>query len=216
MKKVHFAAVSATYIPPSVQSSPAYSLASISDSPALVYPRLLNEIGTSPVPSPPYQEMHIHFLLAFSPFGAPALQYDVSLEPFTSLEDQITSDTLNEPATEPQLARLTIINSHFPRPITITPSSHRTGYVTVADVFAAIWDHQRTCILPEDYKGLPSMDVVKQVDRAYYRRCRDSGDREGYERAQGIRMVDLLIGKSRFLGLSGTFHGSDVWELNVS
>jgi hypothetical protein len=168
------------------------------------------------MPSPPHEEMHIHFLLAFSPFGPPALRYNAAKDPFINLEDQITSDTFNEPATEPPLRRLTIVNSHLPRPIVVTPSSRRLPYITLADVFAAIYDHLRTCILPEDYKALPSMDVVKQVDMAYYKRCRDCGDRESYERGQGIRTVDLLMGKTRFLGLSGTFHGQDVWELNVS
>jgi len=220
MKKVHFAPVNATFWTPPVPSSPAASSSALSvssnQSPAVVYPRLPYELDASPLPSPPFEEMNIHFLLAFSPYGRPALQYDVSWLPSLLLEDQITTESLSEPATEPPLSRLSIIHPNLPRPIVVTATSRRLPFITVSDVFHAVYEYLRASILPEDYKGLPSMDVVKEVDMAYYRRCRECGDGEAHERAQGIRLVDLLMSKNRFLGLSGTFQGPDVWELNVA
>jgi hypothetical protein len=59
----------------------------------------------------------------------------------------------------------------------------------------------------------------QKVDYAYFARCRllsDENDRK-LEALQGVKRVDFLLGKTRFLGLSGPVDGAhQIWELNVS
>jgi hypothetical protein len=56
------------------------------------------------------------------------------------------------------------------------------------------------------------------VDKAYYRRCGciEDPDSRQLEESKGVKRVDFLMGRNRFLGLSGTLKGPDIWELNVS
>jgi hypothetical protein len=60
--------------------------------------------------------------------------------------------------------------------------------------------------------------VRRCVDNAYFRRCELLADEEErtMEALQGVKRVDFLGGKTRFLGLSGPVEGEHVWELNVS
>lgn len=178
----------------------------------MFHPRSSFELKPSPSPSPPLDEMHIHFLLAFAPFGAPAVQYDITHPPTYLLGTQVSLEAFHEPATEPPLPNLSIICPNLLSPINVI--SGDVGYVTVSDVLHAIHHELRLPTSNAEYKSLP-MDVIKDVDAAYYHRCRRSGD-ESRQLERGIKRVDFLMGKNRFFGLSGTLHGPDIWELNVS
>jgi len=73
-------------------------------------------------------------------------------------------------------------------------------------------------ILPAEYGSLPSQDAILDVNTAYYRRCGriEDFDSRRLEEGKGVKRVDFLMGRNRFLGLSGTLKGPDIWELNVS
>lgn len=224
-KRVHFATANASYSPIPPTPSPTHSMSSLPSlsapptpppvNPAVVYPRTPFESKRSPLPSPPPDEMHIHFLLAYSPFGAPATQFDVSLHPSIQLEDQVSFEAFSEPATEPPLTHLRILCPNLLWPIDVIPSK-RSVYVTVYDVFHALYHELRLSAHPTEYKKLPSLEATRDVDMAYYYRCGRSGDDEPRQRERGIKRVDFLMGRNRFLGLSGTLQGPDIWELNVS
>ncbi|KAF8069276.1 hypothetical protein FPV67DRAFT_1116718 [Lyophyllum atratum] len=221
-KRVQFAEVNASYSPGPSTPSPTHSLSSLpssSDPPTppvnltpMFHPRSPSELKPNPLPSPPLDEIHIHFLLAFAPFGAPAVQYDITQPPTLLLGHQISLQAFHEPATEPPLPNISILCPDLLSPIHVTSGDN--GCVTVSDILHAIYHELRLPTSTVEYKNLP-MDIVKDVDMAYYRRCRRSGD-EARQLERGIKRVDILMGKNRFFGLSGTFHGPDIWELNVA
>jgi hypothetical protein len=177
-------------------------------------------LGISPSPRQEHVPFpngaQIHSLLAFTPFAPPNVQYDVS-HPLHTINWQFTPWFLN-PATYPPLPALTVFCRHIAWPIAIFPSQP-TGYVSVIDVFTSVYTSLRLAVRRAEYDTLPSSDMRQKVDYAYLARCRllsDENDRK-LEALQGVKRVDFLLGKTRFLGLSGPVDGADqIWELNVS
>jgi hypothetical protein len=96
--------------------------------------------------------------------------------------------------------------------------SQLTGFVSVLDVFMSVHTSLRLAARRAEYDTLPSGDVRRGVDYAYFRRCGLLADEEErtMEALQGVKRVDFLEGKTRFLGLSGPIEGEHVWELNVA
>jgi len=178
--------------------------------------RLPFEPKHGPVPDRFSEEMQIHFLLAFSPHHDPTIQYDLTLHPST-LDSEISHKEFAEPATHPPVSRLHVICPRLQWPITISSSSG-TGFVTVLDVLESIYRVLRVPAKPTEYGSLPSHSAIRGVNAAYYRRCGRFQDRDSrqLEESKGIKRVDFLMGRNRFLGLSGTLKGPDIWELNVS
>ncbi|KAG5645978.1 hypothetical protein DXG03_004770 [Asterophora parasitica] len=220
-KRVRFAEVNAGYSPKHPTPSPSLSSSSLpssSDPPTppvkttpLIHPRSTYKVKLSPLPSPPLDEMHIHFLLAFTPFGAPALLYHITTPPTFLLGSQMSPDTFHEPATEPSLRSLTIIYPSLLSPITVI--SGDVGHVTLSDVLHAVYHQLRIPTTTAEYKSLHG-DTREYVDIAYFLRCKHSGD-ETRQLKRGVKRVDLLMGRNRFFGLSATLHGPDIWELNI-
>ncbi|KAF5310778.1 hypothetical protein D9619_007624 [Psilocybe cf. subviscida] len=119
------------------------------------------------------------------------------------------------------------------------------GFVTVADVLVCLYRELRLAIHPVEYAEL-APNVAQRVNEAYFERCaslagsgfdaagdpdearrrlewgtdaereRDRERERIAEEQKGIRKVDLLMGHTWFIGLSGTLHGPGVWELNVA
>jgi hypothetical protein len=179
--------------------------------------RPLSEPKSSPVPQTFPGEIHIHFLLAFSPYDDPSIHYDISLPP-SSLKKEISSEEFAEPATHPPLPSLHVICPHLQWAITILPSPGSGGFVTVLDVFECIYRVLRIPVHPTEYGKLPSPGATLDVNTAYYRRCGriEDLDTRQLEESKGVKRVDFLMGMNRFMGLSGTLKGPDIWELNVS
>ncbi|KAF9529817.1 hypothetical protein CPB83DRAFT_764334 [Crepidotus variabilis] len=221
-KRVHFAQTATVYSDASASSSPCLSVSSL---PSTSSPEL---------PSPPPEEEDyeyyptnaypIHFLLAFSPFSEPAIPWDLSYPAPKSYMgadgyDLLTVDTLVEPATSPPLGSLLITHPNLKWNVEILPSDHEPGaFVSVNDVLVSLYRELRLAIHPLEYAELPEGEVRSSVDAAYYARCgriRDTQIRM-LEEKKGIKKIDLLMGRSRFLGLSGTHTSPDVWELNLA
>ncbi|KAJ7858353.1 hypothetical protein B0H14DRAFT_662084 [Mycena olivaceomarginata] len=157
----------------------------------------------------------IHSLLAFTPSRPPTVDYDLS-HPLRTIAPQLTPSFFN-PATYPSLPALTVLCRNLTWPITVFPSQ-LTGFVSVLDVFMSVHTSLRIAARRVEYDTLPSGDVRRGVDNAYFRRCELLADEEERTREalQGVKRVDFLGGKTRFLGLSGPVEGEHVWELNVS
>lgn len=162
--------------------------------------------------------MQIHFLLAYTPYTDPALPYDLSW-PFSESDIHIPEHVFAEPATSPPLPSIIIFHPVLKFEIEVLPSAPIPGsYVSVIDVLTRLYRDLRLAVHPIEYDELPDEEVRKMVDLAYYTRCgriRDPAERSHEER-KGLKKIDLLMGRTRFLGLAGTLHAPDVWELNVS
>ncbi|PPQ70381.1 hypothetical protein CVT26_013847 [Gymnopilus dilepis] len=237
-KRVHFASTNTIYEPDSETSSPSLTVSSLpsSASPDLltpppeeeddyeprVYPRTPYskqlELHQDIVIPQPVDQMQIHFILAFAPYTDPAIYYDLSLPP-TSIDHNYPVQAFSEPATSPPMPSLFISHPSLKFHIEVLPSTPIAGaYVSVSDVLAKLYRELRLSIHPMEYAELPDGEIRQSVDAAYYSRCgriRDIEDRMQEER-KGIKKIDLLMGNTRFMGLSGTLSGPDIWELNVA
>ncbi|KAJ7843655.1 hypothetical protein B0H14DRAFT_2778467 [Mycena olivaceomarginata] len=237
-KTVQFSSTNVLYSPLPWSPSPGASTSSLPPSPSVRSPPPIHDERThSPSPAPVVYNLwgpsvvpfvsprkdhipiegraQIHSLLSFTPFAPPIVDYDLS-HPFQTITSQLTPSFFN-PATYPALPALTVLCRHITWPISVFPSQ-LTGFVSVLDVFMSVHTSLRLSARRAEYDALPSSDVRQGVDNAYFRRCELLADEEQRrtEAAQGVKRVDFLSGKTRFLGLSGPVEGAHVWELNVA
>ncbi|KAK7441526.1 hypothetical protein VKT23_016516 [Stygiomarasmius scandens] len=160
----------------------------------------------------------LHYLLAYIPFQHPAVYYDLSLHPST-VERYHSTSVLSESATDPPMPSLIVTCPHLNWELFITPSlDSRRSYVSVSDVFHSLYSGLRAAVHPVEYEALPSQDTVNNVNQAYFSRCRNIGDyyTQLEEQKKGVKRVDFLMGRNRFLGLSSRRGDTRIWELNVS
>lgn len=87
--------------------------------------------------------------------------------------------------------------------------------MSVSDVLHTLHSDLRLCAHPTEYSGLSEAEA-REVDMTYFARCRRAGVDEQRQLEKGIRKIDFLMDKTRFLGLSATLQGPDVWELNIA
>ncbi|KAF7304070.1 hypothetical protein MIND_00638500 [Mycena indigotica] len=135
----------------------------------------------------------------------PLLHYDLTLSPstMTSHTSQLPASVLYEPATYPPQSTLVLASSHLPYAISISASA-QTGFVTVADVLSGLYTALRAHVSREEYEKLGSATAMRRVRDAYAARYMRLRGHRGYEeeKAGGLRRVDLLMGHTRFRGLS--------------
>ena len=105
----------------------------------------------------------------------------------------------------------------------MTLASRKSPYVSVRDVVHALYRGLRMAVHPLEYEALPSMETITNVNEAYFSRCNSIVEKKARqeEQAKGVKRVDFLMDRNRFLGLSKKSStsrkgGSMVWELNVS
>ncbi|KAF5370284.1 hypothetical protein D9758_006917 [Tetrapyrgos nigripes] len=172
------------------------------------------------IPSPliiPETPTRLHYLLAYLPFQHPAVFYDLSLHP-SILERLHPATTLSESATDPPMASMIVTCPHLNWELHIAPSTgSMRPYISVADVFRALYSGLRKAVHPMEYEALPSYHAL-HVNQAYFTRCGFILDDyvRMEEQKKGVKRVDFLLGRNRFLGLSSRKGDSRVWELNVS
>ncbi|KAE9386972.1 hypothetical protein BT96DRAFT_927863 [Gymnopus androsaceus JB14] len=159
----------------------------------------------------------VHSLLAYS--HHPAIKYDVSLptSTITSSHKGLSTASFSEPAVYPPVSSLVIQIPHHIWPISVN-ASHNGQYVTVNDVFAAVYHSLRTNVSSSEYRAIPSKKDAEKVRMAYEMRYRRLRDRYAYEseKQQGVKRVDFLNGHTRFMGLATSSHGSSAWVLHLS
>ncbi|GLB33833.1 hypothetical protein LshimejAT787_0107170 [Lyophyllum shimeji] len=168
----------------------------------------------SPLPSVPSR---IHPVLGAT--RVPLIHYDLSLPlPSLKLHPTVPAQVLSEPATQPPLPCMTIICRHLRWSINVTASNSKHGtYVTIADVFEAIYRALRLAVTEKEFENIPTLEEKRRVDNAFRRRYKSTDDKEGYEleKRKGLKRIDFLKERHVFASLTSTPHGPEIWELNV-
>ena len=217
-KQVRFNDENIFYPPGSSTPSPTFSQSSLPSSgdssgpctpPQNNYPSL----------SLPDGPVAIHPLLAFHPFVPPII-HDASLPPHTLAPNMrasprsLPASVLEEPATQPSMHTMTLVIDQFPWRLTIPPTKH---YVSVRDLLEALYCFLRHPVLPSEYNTLPTQALKDEVSIAFHNRCGRAPSKEAADEQyhKGVKRVDFLRGRTRFMGLSSTKVGPDVWILNL-
>ena len=156
----------------------------------------------------------IHPLLQYS--LKPTIKFDLHHPPSTIA---LPRRSLSEPATQPPLPCLNISSHLLPYSIVVLPSQPHlpNSFVTVSDVLRALHRALSMGVTRDELHELPSEDVRSQVGAVYERRVGAHSDwrtRES-EKRWGIRRIDLLLGQTRFMGLSVANKRRDVLISNV-
>jgi hypothetical protein len=138
----------------------------------------------------------------------------------------LADEQLQEPATHPTLTRMRIISDiipHWPidlqfrQPGTVPYSPYAPFQaqpalppIRLTDVLVAIHQAMHRRITQTDWENL-GKPQQRAITKAYLARCGMSG----HERAQGVKRVDFLLGRTRVLGLvrGGMDDGWDVMKL---
>ncbi|KAJ7622185.1 hypothetical protein FB45DRAFT_927184 [Roridomyces roridus] len=159
----------------------------------------------------------LHPLLAYS--SHPMLTYDLSLHPssLATTHHGLSSARMSEPAVYPSQSTITISTPHLPWSFTISASSRTLGYVTVADVLAALYSGLRTNITGVEFQSLGNEKLMRRVTAAYTARYNRLKGHRGYghEKASGVKRIDYLMGCTQLKGLTPT-STSGVWRLHVA
>ncbi|KAF8630282.1 hypothetical protein AX15_003016 [Amanita polypyramis BW_CC] len=167
-----------------------------------------------PIPSKP-RTAHLHVLLQHS--TSPIICYDFVDPPsaITSRRDGLSNRALSEPATCPPMQSLTLISPHLPWRISVT--ARNGSFVTVFDVFDAVYRSLRMQAGESEFQLLPTRGDRDRASAAYQQRYRSIRDRRVYdeEKRAGLRRIDFLMGHSKFRGLSRTDTGPTTWFLNL-
>ncbi|TFK39188.1 hypothetical protein BDQ12DRAFT_682318 [Crucibulum laeve] len=229
-RRVHFASTSLAYSPIPATPSPTLSNSSLPSTSESELSTPPPQINYHPSPYPRSQlliradspsnvepkDMHIHAHLAYHPDFPPQLAYDVSLHP-TTCYGQMPPQALDEAATEPVLSSLIITSPCLPPGSEIFVNRTTLPYVTVRDVLHSLYRGLRPSVPAEEYNGLPAPQR-RDISDAFYTRIGKftNPDEHREELSKGLKVVDYLGRSTRFMGLSGTVRGPDIWELNVS
>ncbi|KAF9476169.1 hypothetical protein BDN70DRAFT_863674 [Pholiota conissans] len=213
-KHVHFSA--ASYAGSSTPS-PSFSTSTLPSSPGLITPPPLgfgSPYRTTPLPG---IAACLHPLL--SPEPNPVIAYDLLFAPETMRPlVPISSGILDEPATNPKVLSMDISCPHLPWRITVMPRSKKFGYVTIGDVFVALYRALRLNVTKEEFDLIPSAGMKDAITQAFRARYKGQPTTEMYdlEKAKGLKRIDFLCTHTRFTGLVPAKEGADGWILIVS
>ncbi|KAJ4472968.1 hypothetical protein J3R30DRAFT_3513047 [Lentinula aciculospora] len=156
----------------------------------------------------------VHSLLAYS--HHPVINYDVSLptSTITTTHTGLSTTSFSEPAVYPPVSSLTINIPHHIWSISVH-ASFNGHYVTVNDVFTAVYQSLRKNVSSAEYHAIPSKKDAEKVRMAYETRYRRLRDRNAYqsEKQQGLKRVDFLTGHTHFMGLATS---GGAWVLSLS
>ncbi|PBK63339.1 hypothetical protein ARMSODRAFT_1007772 [Armillaria solidipes] len=135
------------------------------------------------------------------------LRFDLSMAAFNpirvdnmGMRTQLGFNELSGPATHPHIQRMTVICDAMPYwPITIGDGS---GGLSLGDVLQGLYRMMMWRISRSEWERFPEGDRTA-IAKAFARRCRALGNSqlENAERQDGVKRVDLLLGKTMFRGL---------------
>jgi hypothetical protein len=142
----------------------------------------------------------------------------------------LSAEEMREPATHPSLTRLRIICDLIPNwpidlefrqpsPAPYSPySPNQFAYqqppppppISLGDILVAIHQAMHRRITQVDFDKLRRQDS-RAITQAYYMRCGMSE----YEKAQGVKRIDFLLGRTKMVGLvrSAVENGREVMRL---
>jgi hypothetical protein len=130
----------------------------------------------------------------------------------------LSAEEMREPATHPPLTRLRIICEDIPiwpidlefrEPGAAPYSPYSPNHfafqqqqappppITLADVLIAVHQSMHRRITHEDWAKLNKPDS-RAITKAYMKRCGMSE----YEKSQGVKRIDFLLGRTRMVGLA--------------
>jgi hypothetical protein len=217
-KHVRFSETNIVYSPLPQSPSPIHDTSSL---PSWSPHAPKHALVSTPFPSVAFVSLVPEAIVQLHPFLqftlSPAIDYDISFSPKTIATPHPYA--LAQPAIHPPLAHLAVVCSDLPWQITVVPSSTIHGaFVTVADVLASLHRTLRLAVHPDEYNALPSHEDKHKVNTAYESRCVRIEDpaAQAEEKRKGVKRVDFLMGRTRFLGLSPTTAGPAVWALRLS
>jgi hypothetical protein len=154
--------------------------------------------------------------LGFHPHS-PKLLYDLSLSwqaatTNTSPRVSLSKAALLEPATNPPTPYLQIKCANLPWTLDIVcKTSH---YVTILDVLAQLYSFLRLTVSAKEFYCETS-ESQRDVTMAFHQRVSRDPWTATVEEQKGLKRIDFLKGYNRFMGLSSTKLGPDMWALNV-
>ncbi|KAF8164071.1 hypothetical protein BJ912DRAFT_890300 [Pholiota molesta] len=213
-KHVHFNA--ASYAGSSTPS-PSFSTSTLPSSPGPFTPPPLGY--GSPYRSAPLPgiEASLHSVLAAGP--NPAVAYDLCYPPesLKPLIHTLPANIFEQPATSPPVPFMEISCPKLPWRITVMPRSKKIGYVTIGDVFAALYRALRLNVSQEEFALVPSAEGQTIINNAYRFRYKRQPDAQSYqeEKDKGLKRVDFLGLQTRFMGLVPAKGGAEGWILLV-
>jgi hypothetical protein len=110
---------------------------------------------------------------------------------------------------------MTLVIDQFPWRLTIPPMKHS---ISIRDLLEALYCFLRHPVLPSEYNTLPTQALKDEVSIAFHNRCGRAPSKEAADEQyqKGVKRVDFLRGRTRFMGLSSTKVGPDVWILNLA
>ncbi|KAF8716718.1 hypothetical protein AX14_012225 [Amanita brunnescens Koide BX004] len=191
--------------------------------------------------APASTSMNIHYLLAYSPFSMSPLNYNILQPPPPDLLDEPAT---NPPLAQmvitfpllPAAWEIKIVPGMAPTSLNATDGffspaanahaalhgspeqSPSRGYITILDVLYGLHTSLRTILHPSEYHSIVSIPPFSEdaVTAAFWARLAliEDPNKKEEQRRRGIRRVDFLGARTRFLGLAGTLKG-DVWELGL-
>ncbi|KAF8645130.1 hypothetical protein AX16_007958 [Volvariella volvacea WC 439] len=194
------------YSPVPSPPSPASSTSTLSSVDIITPPT--HSLPLPPDPRLLQMPVSIHLLLGLS--SSPPLQLNVSIDPALS-SPAISPTVLNQPATEPPLPSLFLRCRHLPWIITIQASPKRAPFVTILDVITGIYQALQQPASKEEYLR---EDQNRQLAIARAFEARTAHNPQEYRR--GLKRIDFLDGRHRFIGISKTDEGPQVWKLSVA
>ena len=115
----------------------------------------------------------------------------------------ISSSALSEPATNPPMHNITIRSPYFPSSWDLAIVASNRSYVTLYDVLDQLHTHLRSNISKGDFDRWSSSDKSRATT-SYEHRYRRYRNQDEYlkEKAGGMKRIDFLMERTRFLGIS--------------
>ncbi|KAG6852576.1 hypothetical protein C0991_010868 [Blastosporella zonata] len=131
----------------------------------------------------------------------------------------LPEDEAFQPVTQPPLTRLRIVFDAFPEwPCDIEKDQYtHPGPITLIDVLFNVHRHLHQRISSTEYALLTTRGKTS-VSRAFTKRCSAIPDVSDEERADGLKRVDYLLGRTRMVGLLrvGRISGMNVMNFVVA
>ena len=154
-------------------------------------------------PHLPPVNLHWQMLPYMKQFGKPQLRFDITL-PVThvcfttsSYPQPLRKADLDKPAAPELLEEMTIECENLPSWFICIKSSNG---IRCRDDFEAIFRTYNEVLTEAEYHTIPE-DQFSRIKAAFKTRCAESPGLIEYEERMGFRRVDLLKGKTLFLGL---------------
>jgi len=146
------------------------------------------------------------------------LRYDISFPPKDTIRDLTTLRPLPESdyqklASQPALDEMLIRCENGAKMEAWNIYVYRKGGIRCIDVFQAIHE-SFSSILDQDEKKKISKTKMSSCEKAFKRRCQLSSNLTLWEERQGMKRVDLLEGRTIFLGLALS-PARDCWLLQL-